>query len=1474
MDKILSTVPQLLGKENYREWALAIKGAAYWGGFWIHYENAEVLNTISRTEADAIAASDETKSKVTQDIELVKAEMKAQGALLMTVTMVIKLDLDGLKHPDDTEKPATAYDMWARLKSKYETRDGVSALLDYKKFIHATLVDDGTLEDQLNRHLELRSRCATNDFLVPDWQYATLILLALPDSYSHVQETFLTTGTVKDLKPDEVRSRILETEIRRKENGSSAYSLSTQTPATGKKNAATSSSSSSALSAVDKSNVECFYCNKKGHMANECRKKIRDKKKKKKKENATSGSAKPNAASNSALNAVASDDEYDASPLCAYFGAPERWLVDSGATDHMTPFGSDITDFISFAPAQRTVTLGNSRTTCNILGKGTVTRWVETSPRHYRQIILENVLLVEGIKRRFLSTVQFQDRDYIISLEKNRAVFSKENKLLFSAPRNDRLLECILYSEKPLGRYSLNVVSELPIKLWHERMGHLNWEALKNSQSKSSSPIIGIRFDDTEPPHSTCEGCVAGKAKRRSFKSSTSGHRATLPIKRIHSDLMGPMEIRSVVGGFEYVCVFTCCCSRHVWVYLLKAKSQTFSVFKGFRTMIEKQLSRHIKYFRTDRGGEFMSAEFTAYLEEQGIVHETSAPRTPQQNGVAERMNQTLLGGARAMLHHAGMTYGFWSEAIHVAAHVLNRAPRSGLGWKTPYELLFGHKPEVSHLRVFGCRAWAINEQAKKWDPRSTPMVFVGYEIASKAYRLWDPTSRRIVVSTNVKFDESILPNKPTPTPQVPTPANPIPSSSKLPPPTVSVPWFFDDVEEPKSKPPPASTDKGKQRADPPSPPDPPTLPHRTPSPDLPDSPEQPPPSTPPDQGTSRLPPSAPSKPTRPRRNVKAVEKYVAGTSGLGSAETEGERNSIAKFEETYCHMVEAYASVTFPNEPRTFEDAKSSDDSSKWGLAMKEEIDTLESRGTWETTDRPANKPVVSCKWVYRLKTNSAGEVIRHKARLVARGFSQTYGVDYKETFAPVTRLETLRLMFALAVERNWEIRQVDVKNAYLYGDLDEEIYMEAPLGMDVPKGKVLRLRKALYGLKQAGRAWYHKLKSVMKEFGLTQVPCEPHLFVTQKIVGKKKLTLILPIYVDDLFPIGDKHLTDQFEEWIGKYFDVSILGDASYFLGIRVTRDRTAEPPSLTLDQGTYVTTMLTKHRIDTTKESKYPVSTLSATYVERHEDEPAATREEIRRYQSFIGSLMYLMLGTRPDIAYAVGRFARFAHDPSKDHFKAVGRIFAYVNATKGFALKYTKTMDDSDIYPYGTCDADFAGELAKEHKRKSTSGNVFFTANGPFSWSSKLQPVIATSTTEAEYIALYTAAKQAVWIRQIFEAVGVPFDEALDLWCDNKSAISTAHQEGTHEAKKHIDVKYHYVQELVTDDKIDVKHINTGDNEADILTKCLTGESFTHALELLQLENVEDFISSMTPASSSSDTPNPDTSSISLYVDAHE
>jgi transposase InsO family protein len=296
---------------------------------------------------------------------------------------------------------------------------------------------------------------------------------------------------------------------------------------------------------------------------------------------------------------------------------------------------------------------------------------------------------------------------------------------------------------------------------------------------KEDSPLLGIKLDLSEP-HGTCEGCIAGKEKRRTFKSSSN--RTSEPLEIIHSDLAGPMESVSI-GGNRYFVIFLDGATSHVWVVFMKTKDQTLGVFKTFTAMIQKLTGRNIKIFRSDRGGEFMSEAFSKFLEDSGISCETSAPRTPQQNGFAERMMRTLVGSARAMLQHARLLKGFWSEAVAAAAHIHNRSPRRGLGWKTPHKLLRGRTPDISYLRVFGCRAWVYTpkDQRKKWDANSQPMIFVGYEPGSKSYRLWNLRTRSIVISASVCFDETYFPRKPIQDPPVITQGSPVEQSVQIP---------------------------------------------------------------------------------------------------------------------------------------------------------------------------------------------------------------------------------------------------------------------------------------------------------------------------------------------------------------------------------------------------------------------------------------------------------------------------------------------------------------------------------------------------------------------------------------------------------------------------------------------------------------------------------------------------------------------
>ena len=373
---------------------------------------------------------------------------------------------------------------------------------------------------------------------------------------------------------------------------------------------------------------------------------------------------------------------------------------------------------------------------------------------------------------------------------------------------------------------------------------------------------------------------------------------------------MGPMETSAVSGKWCYSFVITNNYSRYAWTAHLTSKDQTAAKFKAWISMIENNLGRRIGYFCSDHSGEFMSAEFSAILEKHRITCETSAPYTSQQNGLAECMNQTLIGGARAMLQHSGLSKGFWAEALDVATHVFNRAPRKGLGWCTPYELLFGRVPDVSHLRIFGCSAWVHQNKGKKWDPNSKPMIFIGYEQGSKAYRIWNPQTHSIIVSATVRFDELLIPNKPTapapPPPFVPLPAPSVPEHTY-----VDIRDLFGDSFERHSLPPSPSSSSESDNT-------------------------QPPPK---------------SDKRRSKCKTKPVIKYEARSSSLLSADPEGE-GFLSKIDSAYQTHVEAYINLITTGEPESYNEAINSDDKEKWKEAMDKEVNSLRDMGTFSLAD------------------------------------------------------------------------------------------------------------------------------------------------------------------------------------------------------------------------------------------------------------------------------------------------------------------------------------------------------------------------------------------------------------------------------------------------------------------------------------------------------------------------------------------
>ncbi|KAL9273201.1 Retrovirus-related Pol polyprotein from transposon TNT 1-94-like protein, partial [Drosera capensis] len=399
--------------------------------------------------------------------------------------------------------------------------------------------------------------------------------------------------------------------------------------------------------------------------------------------------------------------------------------------------------------------------------------------------------------------------------------------------------------------------------------------------------------------------------------------------------------------------------------------------------------------------------------------------------------------------------------------------------------------------------------------------------------------------------------------------------------------------------------------------------------------------------------------------------------------------------------------------------------------MAMQDEMKSLQENGTYELVELPKGRKALKNKWVFKLKRDGNGEVMKHKARLVVKGFGQKQGIDFEEIFSPVVKMTSIRTVLGLVAGLNLELEQLDVKTAFLHGDLEEEIYMVQPEGFEV-KGKehkVCRLRKSLYGLKQAPRQWYKKFDSFMTSHGYQRFKADPCVYFKRFTNGK---FLILLLYVDAMLVTGqDAQMIAMLKKELSKAFDMKDMGQARQILGMQITRDRKAK--RLWLSQEKYVERVLERFNMKGAKTVSCPLPShlkLSKKLCPSTEKE----KDEMSRvpYSSAVGSLMYAMVCIRPDIAYAVGVVSRFLSNPGKQHWEAVKWILRYLKGTSKLCLSFGK----GEPVLEGYTDADMAGDL--DH-RKSTSG-------GAVSWQSKLQKCVALSTTEAEYIAATEAGKE--------------------------------------------------------------------------------------------------------------------------------
>ena len=680
-----------------------------------------------------------------------------------------------------------------------------------------------------------------------------------------------------------------------------------------------------------------------------------------------------------------------------------------------------------------------------------------------------------------------------------------------------------------------------PMDLWHQRLCHLNHNSIERLAKGEIATGMNCVLD--KEVSGNCEPCVLGKMHRLPFpKESTT--KSTQLLELVHSDLCGPMEVDSK-GGSKYFLTFTDDYSRYTTTYFLRNKSEVIGKFKEYVLLMENQTGCILKKIRSDNGGEYTCNEYMNYCKQiAGIHHEFTNPYTPQQNGVSERYNRTVMEAARSMLIHSKLPLYFWAEAVQCATYVRNRSPTTALNNKTPFEFWHGRKPDLSNLRVFGCIAYdhVPDEKRRKLQPKAEKCIFVGYPDDTKGYKLYNLESKKFIRSRDVVFREEEF--------------HEFSSKSQA---KEVISLFPTEAD--------VAVDEGTESDT--------------------------------ESNTSS---SGESESDEDEEQFETYEdRFLDDIHNLGRRRTTKppERyTDSSNYVAEHCFLSESLVSNI--SEPDTVKAALEDED---WHTAMKSEISSLHDNDTWELVPRPANKNVVGSRWVFKVKPNPDGTVNRFKARVVAKGFSQVHGVDYSEVFSPVVRYAGIRSLLAFANSNDLEVHQMDVTTAFLNGELDHEIYMQQPEGFvdENHPTYVCKLKKSIYGLKQSARCWNATLTEHLVSDGYTKSTADECIFIKRK----RNNFVILAIYVDDVIPIASK--TSMLEREKSKLKDKFAMvdnGPIHYILGMVIKRDR--QNRVLTIDQSEYTRSILQRFNMENCKPVATPLEPSKRFIKTTEEDE----------------------------------------------------------------------------------------------------------------------------------------------------------------------------------------------------------------------------------------------------------------------------
>lgn len=1291
----LLNVPKLKGRENYSEWTFAAEN-------FLILE--DMLHCVKPGSGKQIVAAEDARTKA---------------------KLVLTIDSSLYVHIKDV---TTSKQLWDKLKALFDDSGFTRRISLLRNLISIRLENSSSMTSYVTQIVETGQKLNGTGFQISDEWIGCLLLAGLTDKYSPMIMAIEHSGI--SITTDAIKSKLMDLEetevVENASDVSSAFATSQKWQHKNKKWSMANGSTNGGKMAADnvkvKPNVRCYKCKQTGHYRNQCTNV----------ENCSPGEKKTIRKPTNAFSAVFLNGNFN----------KNEWYIDSGASKHLTANEHWITNACYLNNKEIIVANSNK---VKVLCSGDVNIVTETHECEF-DVPVTGVLCVTDLTTNLLSVSQLiRNGNQVTFSATGCSVYNKNGKLVAMA-----LLINGVYKLRMPER--VLAASAVTAETWHRRLGHVNSEYMK----KMTSAVQGINLDEKiDITKSSCTVCCEGKQCRLPFNHI--GLRSSEVLSVVHTDICGPMETESLAGS-KYFLLFVDDYSRMIFVYFVKHKSEALTCFKDFKAKVENQTGKKIKTIRSDNGREYCNKDFDLYLQKYGINHQKTNPYTPEQNGLCERSNRTIVEKARCLLFDANLSKEFWAEATNTAVYLQNRIVANGLNGKTPYEMWTGNKPDISHLRVFGSVVMVhiAKERRHKWDRKSEKHLLVGYSENIKGYRVYNLRTKNIITSRDIIVIEES--NKAVIT---------IPVKEQIKESSVSVGETLSDAET-------AICESFTDNSD------------------------------------STFIPSE-------------YEDADEDSSGSNVSVPEVRKsNRERKGPQRYGWLVDE--NIHDDGSDLTLQEALEGPEKEQWLNAVNEELQSFNDNGAWELVDAPKSGTIVKCKWVLKKKYDSDNKV-RFRARLVAKGFMQKQGVDYSETFSPVVRHTTLRMLFALSVQLGLDVTHLDVTTAFLNGELDETVYMHKPDCFSSPEcdGKVLKLKKAIYGLKQSSRAWYRRVDDCLVSIGYKRSNIEPCLYIKTKCNKKTIVTL----YVDDFFVFSNDTVeTTYLKDVLSSHFKIKDLGELKQCLGMSVKIDKTNGV--ITLNQKNYIEQLLYKFQMTECKMADTPLETkLNISKEENCKGQFP--------YQQLIGSLMYLAVLTRPDIAFSVGFLSQFNNCFNQETWSYAKRILKYLKKTKDFGLTFKR---DGNKELIGFVDADWASNVVD---RKSYTGLCFLLSGAAISWETKKQKTVALSSTEAEYMGLSEACREAIYLRNLFFEITNNLS-TISVFNDNQGALKLSVNNLYHKRTKHIDIRYHFCRECVTNKIVNLIFLETAEMPADLLTKGLANTKHYYFMELLGIKNV--------------------------------